>query len=98
VGNTIGKCEFAVRFERTTKVIKRTAKLLPCIFLENARQKAHGSILHGKGPLPCFFIARTAKPLCRASNPAHGELTGNGTTDGTGRSPNSSPRLSCASH
>jgi hypothetical protein len=50
-----------------------------------------------KGFCRAFFIAHTAKPLCRESNPAHGELTGNGTTDGTGRSPNSSPRLPCAS-
>jgi hypothetical protein len=34
---TTGKREFAVRFERTAKVIKRTAKPLLCVFLENAR-------------------------------------------------------------
>jgi hypothetical protein len=45
-----------VRFGRTAKGKKRTAKPLPCIFHENARQSAHGGILHGKGTLPCVFL------------------------------------------
>jgi hypothetical protein len=26
---------------------------LPCVFCRGARQRVHGSILHGKVPLPC---------------------------------------------
>jgi hypothetical protein len=38
---------------RTAKTKKRTAKALPCVFYRGAQQKAHGSFLHGKAPLPC---------------------------------------------
>jgi hypothetical protein len=38
---------------RTAKAQKRTANFLPCVFHRGARQRAHGSILHGKDPLPC---------------------------------------------
>jgi hypothetical protein len=52
---TTGNPAFAVRFGRTAKGKKRTAKPLPCVFHGNARQSAHGGILHGKGTLPCVF-------------------------------------------
>jgi hypothetical protein len=39
----------------TTKGNRRMAKPLPCFFPENARQRAHGRFLHGKGTLPCVF-------------------------------------------
>jgi hypothetical protein len=45
---------FAVRLERMAKNKKRTANILPCVF-PNARQRAHGTFLHGKPPLPCAF-------------------------------------------
>jgi hypothetical protein len=46
---------FAVRLERTAKNKKHTANTLPCVFPGNARQRAHGTFLHGKPPLPCAF-------------------------------------------
>jgi hypothetical protein len=52
---TTGIRGIAVRPRRTAKAIKHTAKILPCVFLENARQRAHGSKLHGKRTLPCAF-------------------------------------------
>jgi hypothetical protein len=48
-GKTHGK-GFVVRFSR-----KRTAKALSCVFPENARQRVHGSNLHGKSCLPCVL-------------------------------------------
>jgi hypothetical protein len=42
---------FAVRLERTAKNKKRTANTFP----GNARQRAHGTFLHGKPPLRCAF-------------------------------------------
>jgi hypothetical protein len=53
--STTGNQAFAVRFGRTAKGKKRTANSLPCVFSENARQRAHGSVLHGKRSLPCAF-------------------------------------------
>jgi hypothetical protein len=52
---TTGIRGIAVRLRRTANAIKRTAKALPCVFLENARQRAHGRKLHGKRTLPCAF-------------------------------------------
>jgi hypothetical protein len=42
-----------VPLRETAKAQKRTANFLPCVFRQGARQRAHGSILHGKAPLPC---------------------------------------------
>jgi hypothetical protein len=39
--------------KQATKAQKRTAKSLSCVFGRGARQRAHGSNLHGKLPLPC---------------------------------------------
>jgi hypothetical protein len=50
---TTGKLGFA---EHTAKAKKRTTKPLPCVFSRGARQKAHGSISHGKVALPCAFF------------------------------------------
>jgi hypothetical protein len=52
---TAGIRGIAVRPRHTAKAIKRTAKVLPCIFLQNARQRTHDSKLHGKRTLPCAF-------------------------------------------
>jgi hypothetical protein len=53
--STTGNRGFAVRPRpgRMAKAQKRTAKSLPCVFHRDARQTAHGSILHGKVPLSC---------------------------------------------
>jgi hypothetical protein len=59
---TTGNRGIAVRLRRTAKAIKRTAKVLPCVFLENARQRAHGSKLHGKDTLPCAFYCHARAP------------------------------------
>jgi hypothetical protein len=40
-------------FLTTAKAQKRMAKSLPCVFGRGARQRAHGSDLHGKLPMPC---------------------------------------------
>jgi hypothetical protein len=50
---TTGNNGFAVRPWRTANALKRTANSLSCVFRRGARQRAHGSILHGKAPLPC---------------------------------------------
>jgi hypothetical protein len=54
--STTGNTCFAVRLGRTAKAKKRTAKALPCVFCGGARQRAHGSFLHGKFPLSCAFF------------------------------------------
>jgi hypothetical protein len=60
---------------RTAKALKRTANSLPRVFRWGARQRAHGSILHGKTPLPCAEKKRTAKrALCHApKSKTHGK-------------------------
>jgi hypothetical protein len=64
---TTGNSGFAVSHGRTAKALKRTANSLPRVFRWGARQRAHGSILHGKTPLPCAEKKRTAKrALCHA--------------------------------
>jgi hypothetical protein len=37
------------------------AKPLSRVFLENARQRLHGRLLHGKGSLPCAFCRTHGK-------------------------------------
>jgi hypothetical protein len=61
--DTTGTRGIAVRPRRTEKAIKRTAKVLPCVFLENARQRAHGSKLHGKRTLSCAFYRHARQTL-----------------------------------
>jgi hypothetical protein len=67
----MGKTKVVVCFERMTKVKKHTTKPLTCVFLSNARQRPHDSVLHGKGPLSCAFVTCTTKDLCRASKTEH---------------------------
>jgi hypothetical protein len=42
-------------YGKLTMSKKRTANTLPCVFLENARQKPHDTFLHGKKYLSCAF-------------------------------------------
>jgi hypothetical protein len=72
---TTGNSGFAVSHGRTAQALKRTANSLPRVFRWGARQRAHGSILHGKTPLPCAEKKRTAKrALCHApKSKTHGK-------------------------
>jgi hypothetical protein len=53
-----------VRSGRTAKARKRMTKSLECVFRRGTRQRAHGSILHSKVPLPCAACLTTRGELC----------------------------------